>query len=122
MHGFPRGCRLHLKKDFEAVIKTGKRLQHGGITLWWKPAPFGRETKRMGLVVSRKLGPAVVRNRAKRLLREAFRLNRDNITSGVDLVLNPKDSQQAASLAAAQEALLALCKKAGILDYPSQNE
>ncbi len=45
---------------------------------------------RIGLVVSRKVGNAVVRNRWKRLLREAFRLSRVDLPSGVDLVVVPR--------------------------------
>ena len=49
---------------------------------------------RLGLVVSRKVGSAVVRNRFKRLLREAFRLHLDEIPQGMDLVVIPKRAQQ----------------------------
>ena len=45
---------------------------------------------RLGLSVSRKLGGAVVRNRWKRLLREAFRLSREQLPPGVDLVVIPR--------------------------------
>jgi len=45
---------------------------------------------RLGLSVSRKLGKAVVRNRWKRLLREAFRLRREQLPSGIDLVIVPR--------------------------------
>ena len=75
--GLPRSRRLHLKNDFKNVIQTGRKIQGFGLVLWWKPAPLGKEDRRLGLVVSRKLGNAVVRNRVKRLLREAFRLNRE---------------------------------------------
>ena len=45
---------------------------------------------RLGISASRKLGPAVVRNRWKRLLREAFRLSRERLPPGVDLIVIPR--------------------------------
>ncbi len=45
---------------------------------------------RLGLSVSRKVGNAVVRNRWKRLLREAFRLSREQLPAGLDLVVIPR--------------------------------
>jgi ribonuclease P protein component len=45
---------------------------------------------RLGLSVSRKVGKAVVRNRWKRLIREAFRLRREQLPAGVDLVVVPR--------------------------------
>ena len=47
---------------------------------------------RLGLSVSRKVGNAVFRNRWKRLLREAFRLSRDKLPDGLDLVVIPRSS------------------------------
>ena len=45
---------------------------------------------RLGLSVSRKVGGAVVRNRWKRLIREAFRLTREQLPQGVDLIVIPR--------------------------------
>lgn len=50
----------------------------------------GLDRPRLGLSVSRKVGSAVVRNRWKRLLREAFRLEKEHLPKGVDLVVIPR--------------------------------
>ncbi len=52
----------------------------------------GCPTRSLGLSVSRKVGNAVFRNRWKRLLREAFRLMRDRLPVGLDLVIVPRQN------------------------------
>jgi ribonuclease P protein component len=58
---------------------------------------YGRENGlgflRLGLSVARKTGGAVKRNRLRRLYREAFRLTRREMPTGLDLVLIPRTSQ-----------------------------
>ena len=50
--------------------------------------PLGRDDPpRLGVVASRKVGPSVSRNRAKRLVREAFRLHPDVFPRGLDVVI-----------------------------------
>jgi ribonuclease P protein component len=62
---------------------------------------------RLGLSVSRKIGPATKRNRLRRLYREAFRLTRHEMPSGLDLVLIPR-GPEAPSLEALQHSLMTL--------------
>ena len=66
---------------------------------------------RLGLSVSRKVGNAVIRNRWKRLLREAFRLRRIQLPPGVDLVVTPRTSTPA-ELSVIMESLTAVARRA----------
>jgi ribonuclease P protein component len=50
--------------------------------------PNGRPVSRLGVAATRKLGSAVVRNRAKRLAREVFR--RQRVAAGLDVVVIPR--------------------------------
>ena len=120
-YGLPRSSRLHLKRDFKAVIQGGVKLQYPGLVLWWRSGPENTRPARFAVVVSRKLGPAVVRNRTKRLLREAFRLSRKDIKPGTDIIVNPRNSEKLPTVQAAQSALTLLCGKAALLLSSSDN-
>jgi ribonuclease P protein component len=56
--------------------------------------PNGLAHPRLGLSVSRRIGGAVVRNRWKRLLREAFRLSRSQLPDGIDLIVLPRPNAE----------------------------
>ena len=120
-NGLPRFCRLHLKKDFRGIIQGGIKLQYRNLVLWYrKAADKSAQPVRFAVVVSSKLGPAVLRNRAKRLLREAFRLNRKNILTGTDVIVSPRGWDALGNVQAAQEALKSLLGQAELLN-PSSN-
>ena len=117
-NGLPHTARIHLKRDFEQIITQSAKYQNSGLSLWC----LNRHTNspaRFAVVVSKKLGPAVVRNRTKRLLREAFRLNRFRILDGVDVIVKPRRSEKLSTVHAAQEALMSLCGKAAVRREPA---
>ncbi|NIT77811.1 MAG: ribonuclease P protein component [Thermoplasmata archaeon] len=75
-YGFPKENRLRSSRDFERVYREGRLFQNRYFRIFYRKRSG---PPRLGLVVSRKLGKAVVRNRAKRIIREAFRLNKDQL-------------------------------------------
>lgn len=85
---FTKAERLTLKKEFERVFHDGKIFKNDTVVLY--VIPNGLHHSRLGLVVSKKVGNAVRRNRAKRLLREAYRLNKYLLTKHVDIIAIPR--------------------------------
>ena len=85
--GFTRAQRVRRRSEFQHVFDTGWRVSSRYFTLLM--APGGSATARLGIVASRKLGDAVRRNRAKRLIRELFR-HQDPSPAPVDVVVIPR--------------------------------
>jgi len=83
---FRRAQRLGHAREFQAAYGRGLRKIRGPLTVFGRPN--GLESSRLGLSVGRRVGPAVVRVRLKRLLREAFRQQRASMPPGYDLVVS----------------------------------
>jgi len=77
--------RLLRPQDFRHVWSAGRSWAHPLFILWALPNSLGRV--RVGITASRKVGNAVERNRARRLLREAARQLYMHIAQGWDIVL-----------------------------------
>ncbi len=100
---FIKAQHLRSKSDFERVYAL-KNKAADGVLLIFAARNEGPVT-RIGLSVSKKHGGAIVRNRLKRLLREAFRLMQHQIPANLDLIVIPL-SKEKASLVAYQESLV----------------
>jgi ribonuclease P protein component len=86
MAGFRPHERIRRHADFQRVYQQGVRINGRFATLFLLCT--GEASGRLGVAATRKLGGAVRRNRAKRLIREIFR--RHKVASGYDLVVVPK--------------------------------
>ncbi len=87
---------------------------HGCLIANWLRLPEGSRS-RLGLVTTRKIGGAVQRNRARRLLREAFRLHQHDLGAAVDLVLIARPSISGKDYAGVEKDFLTTVRKAGLL-------
>jgi len=82
---FPKNRRLVSNKQFEAVLAENLRFSDGILVLYVAQNNCGYS--RLGVSVGKSLGNSVVRNRLKRLLREAFRQSQDRIPEGLDYLV-----------------------------------
>ena len=82
---FRREYRIRSSRDFRRAYQRRASASDQWLLVFAHPNDTAHP--RLGLSVSRKVGGAVVRNRWKRLIREAFRLSRERLPKGVDLVV-----------------------------------
>jgi ribonuclease P protein component len=87
---FPKKFRLLRRGEFRRVYEEGQRRSTPLCAIFFRPN--GLPWTRLGITAPAHLGSAVVRNRAKRRLREVFRRHRAAIPAGWDIVLNPREA------------------------------
>jgi len=101
-YGFPRAARILQEREFRRVYRRGARLSV--FPLRFCLMRRGEGPSRLGLAVSRKVGNAVARNRWKRAVREAFRLNVHRLRAPADVVVSVSWEAEAADVARVPEA------------------
>ena len=105
-------CALKLNHIFRRLYATSGQA-NGYLVLYARPNRLG--INRVGITTGKKLGHAVVRNRVRRRLREVYRLNEDQFTSGWDIVVVARSRCISADFRKLTDAYLSLAEKAGIL-------
>ena len=112
--GLPRARRIKQGRDFARTKAQGKRVVSGCLIANWVPLSSGAPS-RVGVITGRKGGAAVVRVRARRLLREAFRLHQLELAQPVDLVLVARPSIVGKHFSVVERDLLAALRQARLL-------
>lgn len=114
--------RLTSSRDFKAVYAGGRTYVHRLLVL--KVLPRNREQpSRFGFSTSSKLGNAVVRNRAKRMLREVVRLMGERVKQqGRDAILIARPPVREARMEDIRRVVEELFRKAGLLEPPDRIE
>jgi ribonuclease P protein component len=109
-----RASRLRQSRDFARLRQQGERLALGCLIANWNKLPEGGAS-RLGVVTSRKVGCAVVRNRARRLLRESFRLHQHEFGQPMELILVARPSIANRTFSEVEKDFLATLRRAGLL-------
>ncbi len=122
-HRFEARDRLRKRADFVRVQAGGRRVSGRFVTLLVLANDC--TVPRLGLIASRKLGPAVARNRAKRRLRDLFRRHRGALgeRAALDIVAIPRRELSDAPFADVEADFIATLRRtrrqpAGPLDAP----
>jgi len=111
---FGRSARIKQGRDFARLRRQGERLASGCLVgNWLKLEPGSRS--RLGVITANSIGGAVARNRARRLLREAFRLHQYALLGAVDLVLVARASIVGKTFSDVEKDFLTMLRKARLL-------
>lgn len=87
---FAKDQRIVRGEDFSRLIRGGTVAADGVLVVFVQRLRGGNVDRRMGVTIPRRTGNAVVRNRWKRWIREAFRVHQHDLPPGLDIVVRPK--------------------------------
>jgi ribonuclease P protein component len=109
---------LRRQSDFRAVREKGRRYHCGAFTFWCLRRESASQSeadpiRRAGFVASTaSVGHAVLRNRAKRRLREIFRRHQDHVPAGCDVLLSARADAVKTSMPEMEAQFVEACRKA----------
>lgn len=91
MYGFPKSARVLRPTEYRRIYQEGKKFSGPLFAAFYRRSGEGSRA-RIGMTTPRALGGSVTRNRIKRRLREAVRLELGSLGPGWEVVLNPRRS------------------------------
>ena len=104
---------LKKNQDFQTVYRGGKSYANKYLVM--SVMDSGREDTRIGISASKKVGNSVVRHRFARLVRESFRLNKDILEEGKDIIVVARAAAKDKNFDKIESAFLHLCGLHNIL-------
>ena len=105
--------------DFQKVYRTGRSFANKLLVMY--VIKTEREDTRIGISVSKKVGNSVVRHHITRLVRESYRLNKDRVKTGLDIVVVARAAAKESDFKKIESAYLHLCGLHNILENRSEN-
>jgi ribonuclease P protein component len=118
---FSTNQRLKHSQEFARLKHNGNRKVCRSFVANWLTKEEGVES-RLGLITTKRLGPAVVRNRVRRVLREVFRLNQAKLNQPVDLVLVARHLIKNRSVQQIEREFLSFSVGAGLMSPESRQD
>ena len=109
-----RSVTLKENHEFRRLYNKGASAVSGSMVIYCRKNRM--DHNRLGITVSVKLGHAVVRNRARRRLREVYRLNNGALRQGYDFVIVARGRTLTASWKELNDTFLRLCRKLDLLE------
>ena len=104
---------LRRKSDFSAIYNRGKSVGERYIVLFYKKNNLGYD--RRAFLASKKVGKAVSRNRARRLMKESVRQLEGHFASGYDYIFIARNTITKSKCADVKKSIEAALKRSGIL-------
>lgn len=104
---------LRKNREFQFVYRVGKSYANRFLVIYIMKNSVGLH--RAGFVTGKRLGGAVVRNRVKRLLKEAYRLNQAKLKKGYDFIFIARSPIVGENQKVVTKSFLDLCKKAKVM-------
>ncbi|KRQ85944.1 Ribonuclease P protein component [Caloramator mitchellensis] len=105
--------KIRKNRHFRIVYSRGKSFSDEILVAY--VSKNKKNINRVGVSVSKKIGKSVVRNRVKRLIREAFRVNRQKFKVGHDIIFVARAKSANSSFSDVQKSIFNLLKRAGVL-------
>lgn len=105
-----RNLRLRRNKDYKTVFAQGKSFSSKYVVFY-----FMGGTPKYGFIASKKVGNAVQRNRAKRLMREVIRRHLSELQQNLEIVCIARASLKGVSYSDVEKSVLNALKKAKVL-------
>lgn len=104
-------CKLRNTRQFNVVYKSGKSVVTKLMVMYY--VRNNLETNRVGYSVSKKVGKSVIRNRVKRLMKEAYRLNFSSKKIGYDIVFIARVRMNSSTYVETEKTMKYLLKRLG---------
>jgi ribonuclease P protein component len=111
---------LTKNSDFRRLYSRGRVQKHPFLIMYWQQNRLG--VNRVGITVNKKAGNAVERNRARRIIKEAYRLIEAQTSKGYDIVLVARAKTPQLKMWDIYSVLRAFMKKTGMIEGNKSDE